>query len=233
MKLLNTRLKNKKILLTGASGRLGQALIPQLFLAGADLSTPDSKTWDITKKSYPSYLKSWHPELVLHCAAYTDVAGAEKNRGRAVDVNMVGTLNVAQFARKSNAKFVYISSDYAGNNPMGMYAFTKLAGESFARPCDMVIRTSFKSRGTWGPNALTKVFHPVYTNADWVDIIAKKIVEAVEKELIGLVCIGTERKTLKDLALQEFSDVEEIPVEEADKLLGYHYPRDCCMKLTI
>ena len=77
------------------------------------------------------------------------------------------------------------------------------------------------------------MFHPVYTNADWTDIIAKKIVKAIKKDLTGIVSVGTKRKTLKDLAVQEFKDVGEISVETADTLLGYHYPRDCCMEITI
>jgi len=227
------KLKGCRVLLTGANGRLGQELIPLLEAEGADLSTPSSSVWDITKKSYPQYLSTWSPELVIHCAAYTDVTGAERERGDVVDTNIVGTLNVAQLSRMHQAKLVYISSDYAAVQPMGMYAFTKLAGESFARPNDMVIRTSFKSRGTWGKNALTKVFHPVFTNADWVDIIAGKILKAIKLDLTGIVNIGTKKKTLKTLAQQEYPYVDIIPVREADALVGYKYPRDCSMDLTI
>jgi dTDP-4-dehydrorhamnose reductase len=227
MKLAKTR-----VLVTGSSGRLGKELVSLLEAEGAVLSTPSSQEWDITKDLFCK--SPWHRlELVIHCAAYTDVPGAEKNKGGAVDVNIIGTCNVAKFARAHNAKLVYISSDYVTYRPMGMYAFTKLAGESFARPTDMIIRTSFKSRGTWGLEALTKVFHPVYTNADWTDIIAEQIVKAIKKDLTGIVAIGTERKTLKELAKQEFKEVGEIPVENADKLLGYHYPRDCCVEITI
>ena len=52
-------------------------------------------------------------------------------------------------------------------------------------------------------------------------------------DLRGIVNIGTEKKTLKMLALQEYPDVKDIPVSEADSLLGYIYPRDTCMELTI
>ena len=59
------------------------------------------------------------------------------------------------------------------------------------------------------------------------------IVEVIKKDLRGIVNVGTKAKTLRDLAFQEFPDVEEISVETADDILGYHYPRDCRMKLTI
>ena len=225
-------LNGRNVLVTGASGRLGKVLVPMLEEEGAFFSTPSSSFWDITKEHLPD-IKGWVPEIIVHCAAYTDVAGAEKNRAGAIDLNITGTLNVAKYARTCHAKLVYISSDYVGYNPMGMYAFTKLAGESFTVPTDMIVRTSFKSRGTWGKDALTKVFHPVFTNADWVDIIAGKILEAIKLDLTGIVNIGTKKKTLKELAQQEYPYVDTIPVSKADSMLGYKYPRDCSMNLTI
>ena len=73
----------------------------------------------------------------------------------------------------------------------------------------------------------------MYTNCDWVDVIAKKIVEAICEERTGIANIGTERKTLRDLAREEYPDVKTIPVEEADEMVGYIYPRDTCAELTI
>ena len=73
----------------------------------------------------------------------------------------------------------------------------------------------------------------MYTNADWIDIIAERIIEAICRNLTGIVNIGTERKTLLDLAVQEYPEVKTIRVEEADVKLGYIYPRDTCMELTI
>ena len=90
MKLTKTR-----VLLTGASGRLGKELVALLKAEGAELSIPSSKDWDITKEPFPII----HPpvgrdlgklELVIHCAAYTDVPGAEKSRDVAVSLNILG-----------------------------------------------------------------------------------------------------------------------------------------------
>lgn len=231
-------LKAQKIIVTGASGRLGKELIPLLEAEGAIIEAPSSDICNIKESivdtKWRKLYSFYHtPTLIIHCAAYTDVTGAETDRASAIDLNIMGTMNVAKLARYYKAKLIHISSDYVTYQPMGMYAFTKLAAEAFASPEDMVVRTSFKSRGTWGKNALTKVFHPVFTNADWVDIIAGKIVEAIKLDLTGIVNIGTERKLLKTLAQQEYPYVDTIPVQKADALVGYKYPRDCSMELTI
>ena len=86
-----------------------------------------------------------------------------------------------------------------------------------------------KARGTWGKRALKGVFHPVWTNADWVDVIAEKIVEVIADERVGIINLGTEKKLLKELAVQEYPDVEVIDVDDVD--LPYKYPRDCSMIL--
>jgi len=58
-------------------------------------------------------------------------------------------------------------------------------------------------------------------------------VDAISLNLEGIVNIGTEDKYLLDLAKQDYPDVKTVSVESADKLLGYHYPRDVTMTLTI
>jgi dTDP-4-dehydrorhamnose reductase len=230
------KLQGLKVFLTGARGRLGVELSKRLLEKGAVTIAPNSLEWDITKgvKPSPLIVDPLEVDLVIHAAAYTDVPGAEENRFDCVKTNIYGTETVANFAKSCRAKAVYISSDYVTAPPLSFYAFTKLAGEAFFdKQKDMIIRTSFKSRGMWGEKALKKVFHPVYTNGDWVDIIAELIVKAIEENRTGVVNLGTKVKTLKDLALEEYPLVQETPVTEADTLLGYYYPRDTTMDLTI
>ena len=84
-------------------------------------------------------------------------------------------------------------------------------------------------RGYWGEDKLTKVFKDVYTSKDWVDIIAKKIVSYLGES--GVFNVGTERKSLKDLALQEYPEVEEI--DASDTNIVYKYPIDSSMRVDI
>jgi len=227
------RLEGKKILISGGNGRLGRELVPLLKQEGALVMAPHSQEWDISL--YPCGLAMpSKPDIIIHAAAYTDVAKAEKEKHECQFTNIESTRRVSKLAHGLEAKLVYISSDYVNVDPLGFYAFTKKAGEAFvSKRTGLIIRTSFKPRGMWGEDKLTGVFHPVHTNADWVDVIAKKIVDAICLDLRGVANIGTEPKTLRDLAVQEYPDVENIPVDEADAKLGYIYPRDTTMDLTI
>jgi len=227
------RLEGKHVLISGGSGRLASELVPLLKQEGAVVMSPSKQEWDCTL--YPCGLAMpSDPDIIIHAAAYTDVKKAEREKDECQYLNVEGTRRVSKLAYKLKSKMVYISSDYVNVHPMGFYAFTKKAGEAFvSKKRGLVIRTSFKPRGMWGETGLRGVFHPVYTNADWVDVIAQKIVDAICQERTGLVNIGTERKTLKELAQQEYPGVETIPVEDADKMLGYIYPRDTCVELTI
>ena len=227
------RLKGKHILISGGHGRLGKELVPLLKREGAVIMAPSHEEWDINLKPCGLAMPSI-PDIIIHAAAYTDVAAAEIEKDECQYINIEGTQRVSKLAHELKAKMVYISSDYVNVHPMGFYAFTKKAGEAFvSKKKGLIVRTSFKHRGMWGKNKLNGVFHPVYTNADWIDIIAERIIEAVCRNLTGIVNIGTERKTLLDLAVQEYPEVKTIRVEEADAKLGYIYPRDTCMELTI
>jgi dTDP-4-dehydrorhamnose reductase len=237
-------LKEKKIVVFGASGRLGKELVPLLKKAGANVITPTHEEVDISTGQVWRLICDVTPDLVINLAAYTDVAGAESSTGRiqAYKINTRGNQMVCEASKFIGAKVIYISSDYVyggtkgwnitgQESPKTSYGMTKYLGEWFCdKEKDLIIRTSFKARGTWGSNAYKKVFHPVFTNADWVDIIAEKIVSAIEANLRGIINLGTERKLLLDLAKQDYPEVEISNVFDAK--LHYKYPIDCSMILS-
>ncbi len=233
------------ILLTGGRGLLGKHLVPLLKDAGYKVIAPASYEMDITNTSIVFQAISWNnPDIVVHCAAYTDVPKCETPAGarQANLVNIHGSKNVIEGSHYFGAKVVYISTDYVYNGtgnhytgdktkPITYYGMTKLIGESFCCKDDLALRLSFKARGTWGADAYTSVPHPILTNADWVDVIAEKIVTAIEKDLKGIKNLGTKTKYLKDLALEEYQEVEEVRPETLN--IPYFYPRNSSMKLDI
>lgn len=149
-----------KILVTGASGLLGRTLVSlaserhevlALSRDGLDVSDPDSVA---------RAFRGLTPEAVLHCAAYTDVDGAESAPRLAFEINAEGAARVAREAMGAGAVFLYVSSDYVfdgrarspyreeeSTNPLSSYARSKLEGERrVAEACPglhLIVRTGW------------------------------------------------------------------------------------------
>ena len=239
---MNT-LKGKNILVFGGGGRLGKDLVPLLKAAGAHVVHPSRDEVDIASTKVWQCVMWHNPDIVINLAAYTNVPEAETMEGKdaCVRANIMGSKFVCEAAHYQDAKVVYISTDYvypgtsggyavSDVSPLGSYGMTKYVGEWFCdAKKDLVIRTSMKARGTWGENAYTKVIDPVWTNADWVDIIAEKIIEVIADERTGVINLGTERKRLADLAREDYPEVETV--DPVTMNTPYQYPTDCSMVL--
>ena len=94
---------SRRILITGAFGQLGEAVIhelhPHFELTATGLSVPenfshncDTATLDITDRtSTRNCVKKIDPDVVVHLASHTNVDGCEQNKEKAWQVNVVGT----------------------------------------------------------------------------------------------------------------------------------------------
>jgi dTDP-4-dehydrorhamnose reductase len=136
----------RRVLVTGAGGQLGRALVAAF---GHDVTVPLTRAeWDVT--AAPPPLEA--PALVLHAAAWTDVDAAEADPQGAAAVNVTGTANAAALG----APLVYFSSDYVFDgskgapyvesdapNPLSAYGRTKLHGEAAAGDRAWIARTSW------------------------------------------------------------------------------------------
>lgn len=132
-----------KILVTGAKGMLGQDLCPILEDNGWDVIETDVHNLDITDaKIVESVLNETNPDIVIHCAAYTNVDKAEEDLETARKINVLGTENLAKYCGKNDKTLIYISTDYVFDgksekvykpdskpNPINNYGLTKLEGE--------------------------------------------------------------------------------------------------------
>jgi len=132
-----------RIVITGALGQLGRAL--QHTLAKADLILIDLPDWDITDPQSVALMADLKPEVVLHCAAMTDVDGCARNPDLAYQVNAFGTQNVALACQRSGAAMVHISTnevfdgtatepyrEFDPRRPINPYGASKLAAERIA-----------------------------------------------------------------------------------------------------
>jgi dTDP-4-dehydrorhamnose reductase len=142
---ISDSLEPRHVLVTGAGGQLGAALLESF--AGARGLTRAG--WDVT---FPPPPGLGPVDLVLHAAAYTDVDGAESDPQTAAAVNVGGTQNAAALG----APLVYFSSDYVFDgtkrtpyvesdppNPLSAYGRTKLHGEAAAGEEAWIVRSSW------------------------------------------------------------------------------------------
>ena len=132
-----------RVIVTGAGGQLGFDIIKQLEKNGDEPFAADLPEVDITDNAcIEAFFDKVKPEAVIHCAAYTNVDGAESDKEFCRAINRDGTLNVAKAAQKHGAKLVYISTDYVFDGegtepfetdspkaPCNHYGVTKLEGE--------------------------------------------------------------------------------------------------------
>lgn len=104
-------------------------------------------------------IHAYHPDVIIHCAAYTAVDKAEDESDVCMAINADGTLAIAKAAKDIDAKMVYISTDYvfsgegnlpfavdAEKFPVNMYGMTKLFGEQAVQ---MLLQKYFIIRISW------------------------------------------------------------------------------------
>ncbi|HVF79180.1 MAG TPA: dTDP-4-dehydrorhamnose reductase [Solirubrobacteraceae bacterium] len=149
-----------KLLVTGASGMLGRAVVDAATRLGHEVLGPTHAELDITDaEATRRAVAAARPGAVVNCAAYTDVDGAETDRQGAEAVNVQGARNIAAAAAHIGAFIVHLSTDYVFDGskrepwlesdvvgPLGVYGETKLAGEravASANPAHAIVRTAW------------------------------------------------------------------------------------------
>lgn len=208
------------ILLTGGSGRLGREIMRHTngMFMGKEIHAPTHKEFDVRKPTQGDY------DLVIHAAAYTNVARAEIERYECFQTNVVA---VVAMTKMYQVPFVYISSEYA-YMPTNFYAETKQGGEEVVKrhPNHLILRTLFKTR----PFPYETAYHDQYTQGDYVDVIAPLVMDAIaqwslkpEHFMSELRYVGTGRKTMLELARQTKPDVKPISVDDIKTVI---VPRD-------
>ncbi len=164
-----------KILVTGANGLLGSAVAAEVIRRGhACIATgraPQRRYADATvyaqadlcdPQAAQALIADTRPDAVIHCAAWTDVDGAElpENRAQVFAVNAGGTKNVAMACRDADCKLIYITTDYVFDGadagpypaectrfaPLNVYGQSKLAGE---RAVTETLERYFIVRTSW------------------------------------------------------------------------------------
>lgn len=213
----------------------------ELLKLSPELVDPSHSEFDVEDMDgMTAYLSENVVSTIIHAAAFTSPPRAEKEPMKAMSVNIAGTANIVLLCAKHKLRLVYLSTDYVfsgekGNyseedelNPQNLYAWSKLGGECAVRMYSnsLIIRTSFCEPVF--PHE--KAFVDQYTSRDSVEVIAPMVLELSKRQdLTGIIHIGTDRKSVKELAVQlGKKDVGDLRRNEVD----FNVPFDTSLDLS-
>jgi dTDP-4-dehydrorhamnose reductase len=172
-------------LVTGAGGMLGTDVFAALkdrdVIAGhrGDLDVTDAEA---VRKT----IDEIRPDVVVNCAAWTDVDGAEEHESAAFSVNAVGPANLARACAIRSAALIHFSTDYVFDgladtpyaeekplSPLSAYGRTKAAGEWAVRAIlpsrSWIVRTAWLY-GAGGPNFVRTMIR-LESTRETVDVV--------------------------------------------------------------
>jgi len=136
-----------KVMVTGGAGMVGRAVVAHCQAQGESVTAFDHHALDITDelKLGETFARE-HPDVLINCAAWTDVDGCEFDPDRAQRVNARGPELLALACREAGALLITISTDYVFDgrkdgfytqrdqpNPQSVYGISKLDGERRAQ----------------------------------------------------------------------------------------------------
>jgi dTDP-4-dehydrorhamnose reductase len=158
-----------RIVITGAGGQLGSLLATVASGQGRDVRAFTSAQWDVSNPTAADEIVA-PGDVVINCAAYTNVDGAESDQATAHAVNAAGPGYIARACARVGAQLIHVSTDYVFSgdfggsaprpyepgdetDPLSVYGRTKLAGEQAvlaALPQATVVRTAWLYTGGTG-----------------------------------------------------------------------------------
>jgi len=204
-------------------GLLGSELVNQTNwevisrkINGFDLT--DVRSFDLLLETYDGVMQRAKYDIVINCIANTDTYSKDKQAHW--DVNYKGAAELTDFCNNWGVKLVHISSDYVYANSSGVpseedipvhqetyYAYTKLLADAYIELKSrdyLVVRAThkeypFKHKIAWIDQL---------GNFDYVDQIASLIIKLVNSGASGMYNVGTELKSIYDLAKRTAKDVK-------------------------
>lgn len=242
-------MKYKKILLTGGSGSLGQAIIKSRYFK--NLLAPSSKILDITSsKKVKNFFDRNDFDAVIHCAAFARMSECEKHPEKAILINTVGTSNLAMgvLEKEKNLKigirFIFISTDgvYPGTRgnysesdetiPYNKYGWTKLGAECAVQelPNFCIIRTSFFDPANIRfDDAATDA----YSSKVPIGYLAKSIEKMLGHDFKGVINIGDNRKSDFERYREFKPSLKKCRLKDILKNVNFPMARDASMNVAL
>ena len=167
-----------RALIFGGTGMLGTAVTSWWRHRGQPALALSRSQADITDRArLIEYVEAFRPQLIVNCAAFTEVDACEDERERALEVNGRAVANVVAAAAHIDARLVHVSTDYvfdgqgespypenAPTSPRSVYGESKLLGERevLRYPKALVLRASWLF-GEGGPNFVATMHRLIRT----------------------------------------------------------------------
>ncbi len=200
--------------MTGGKGQLGKEISREGQRRGYLVFSFGKDKLDVTdRKALKDAVSSIKPHLVINCAAYTNVDGAEEEKERAFLVNAEAVKSLSELSEKYGFFLIHYSTDYVFDgekkspyreedppNPINYYGYTKLKGEEFLRgaSCNYLLfrvswvfgegRRNFISKLlSWAKkNETLRVVDDQISSPSYAKDLARATYHAYENGLLGL-----------------------------------------------
>ncbi len=180
-------IKEMKWAITGGSGQLGRSLARVLDDRGFSYISWSKKDLDITEKSATKVIDQANPHVLINCAAWTNVDGAEDDFEGALRVNQIGAQNCAISAKELGIPLFHISTDYVFSgsakhpwqvsdetHPTSKYGISKLLGEKSISEINpkgsRILRTAWLY-GPYGKNFAKTIIRKALTTKDEIKVV--------------------------------------------------------------
>jgi dTDP-4-dehydrorhamnose reductase len=214
-------------------GQLGSEIIKQTKW---DYLSREKNQFDFCNiNSYSFYLDYY--DIIINCIANTNTYS--DNKKDHWGVNYKAVVDLVDFCNRDKKKIVHLSTDYIYANSLkdaseedvpancpNWYTYTKLLADGYIqlKANDyLLIRTSFKPYPFPYPKAITTQIG----NFDYTNIIAKLIIELINKNASGIYNVGTEKKSIYDLAKKSNPNIEPSNI-----VLSETMPTDVSMNIS-
>ena len=220
-------LYNKRIVVTGGSGRFGQILKKNEKSFKFDFFFPNKKKFNILKyKSLKTYLKKIKPKYLIHLAGLSrPMSIHDKDIIQSIDKNIIGTANITKICSELGIKLIYVSTCYVypgtkGNYnenssllPINNYAWSKLGGESSVKlyKNSLILRASITEK----PFVHKEAFHDFKTNFIFHEDLIRGIMRVLKFK--GTLNVGGKSQSVYNFVKKYDPKIKKI---SAKKILG-------------
>jgi dTDP-4-dehydrorhamnose reductase len=242
-------MKYKKILLTGASGELGKAMIDSSLFSS--LLIPLKAELDITKPdTIKKFVDNNDFDAVVHCAALARRKECEENPIKAIETNIVGTSNLVNHIIEKEEisgkkiRFIHISTDvvYPGTSgnysekdetiPYNLYGWTKLGAECSIHALSnfCIIRTSF-----FDPKTIEfdDAAIDAYSSKVPVNYFIQSVSLLLNSSFVGTINVGRERRSDLEHYKEFKPDIKKCNLADIQKTVPFKLYVDSSMDISL